>query len=85
MIGATFPVGILMAQEVWPQAKGLASSLVLGLGWLPAGIGAWLVGFIADKTSLTYGLTTLLFVPLVGVTAVILFKLRYGESTAQQT
>ena len=73
-IGASFPVTILMAQEIWPQATGLAGSLVMGLGWLPAGIGSWVVGLVADDSSLTSGLTTLIFVPLVGVTAVLLFR-----------
>lgn len=77
MVGASFPVTILMAQEIWPQATGLAGSLVMGLGWLPAGIGSWVVGLVADRWSLTTGLTTLMFVPLVGLTAVLLFKWRF--------
>jgi FSR family fosmidomycin resistance protein-like MFS transporter len=79
MIGATFPVTILMAQEIWPRATGLASSLVMGLGWLPAGIGSWVVGLIADRSSLTTGLATLILVPLVGVTAVLLFHWRFPK------
>ena len=79
-IGASFPVTILMAQEMWPQATGLAGSLVMGLGWLPAGIGAWVVGFIADRSSLTAGLTTLIFVPLVGVASILLFKWQFADS-----
>lgn len=80
MVGASFPVTILMAQEIWPQATGLAGSLVMGLGWLPAGIGSWVVGLVADRWSLTTGLTTLMFVPLVGLTAVLLFKWRFDEA-----
>ena len=79
MIGASFPVTILMAQEIWPRATGLASSLVMGLGWLPAGIGSWVVGLIADRSSLTIGLTTLIFVPLVGVTAALLFRWQFDK------
>lgn len=77
-IGASFPVTILMAQEIWPQATGLAGSLVMGLGWLPAGIGSWVVGLVADGSSLTTGLETLMFVPLVGMTAVLLFMYLSG-------
>ena len=80
MVGASSPVTILMAQEIWPQATGLAGSLVMGLGWLPAGIGSWVVGLVADRWSLTTGLTTLMFVPLVGLTAVLLFKWRFDEA-----
>jgi FSR family fosmidomycin resistance protein-like MFS transporter len=78
-IGASFPVTILMAHEIWPRATGLAGSLVMGLGWLPAGIGSWVVGLVADRSSLTNGLTTLIFVPLVGVAAVLLFHWRFRK------
>lgn len=77
MIGATFPVTILMAQEAWPQAVGLASSLAIGFGWLPGGIGAWFVGVLADRVSLTFALSTLVAAPLVGLIAALLFRQRY--------
>lgn len=70
MIGASFPVSIVLAQEAWPNHVGLASALVMGLGWLPAGIGAFVVGRIADQTSLTGGLQSLIIVPLVGFAAI---------------
>jgi FSR family fosmidomycin resistance protein-like MFS transporter len=76
-IGATFPVTILMAQEAWPRAVGLASSLAIGFGWLPGGLGAWSVGVVADRYSLTLALTTLMFAPLVGLLAALLFWKRY--------
>jgi FSR family fosmidomycin resistance protein-like MFS transporter len=69
MIGASFPVTIVLAQEAWPQSVGLASALVMGLGWLPAGIGAWVVGHIADRSTLDDGLASLLLAPLVGLAA----------------
>lgn len=69
MIGASFPVTIVLAQEAWPQSLGFASAMVMGLGWLPAGLGAWVVGTIADRSTLTAGLHSLLLVPLVGLAA----------------
>lgn len=77
MIGATFPVTILMAQEAWPRAVGLASSLAIGFGWLPGGLGAWSVGVLADRFSLTLALATLMIAPLVGLLATLLFWKRY--------
>ncbi len=68
-IGASFPVTIVLAQEAWPQSVGFASAMVMGLGWLPAGLGAWVVGHIADRTSLDAGLASLVLVPLVGLAA----------------
>lgn len=69
MIGASFPVTIVLAQEAWPQSVGFASAMVMGLGWLPSGLGAWAVGSIADRSTLTAGLATLIFAPLVGLVA----------------
>jgi len=66
-IGASFPVTIVMAQETWPSGVGLASSLVMGLGWAPGGLGAWFTGWLADQSSLAFGLQSLIAVPLLGV------------------
>ena len=41
----------------------------MGIGWLPAGLGAWAVGRIADGSTLTAGLHSLAFAPLVGLAA----------------
>lgn len=75
MIGASFPVTIVLAQEAWPQSVGFASAMVMGLGWLPAGLGAWVVGNIADGSTLDAGLQSLLYVPLVGLAAVGVYML----------
>jgi hypothetical protein len=42
---------------------------------LPAGLSAWVVGRIADNSTLTDGLATLLFVPLFGLGAAAVFFL----------
>ena len=73
MIGASFPVTIVLAQEAWPGSVGFASALVMGIGWLPAGLGAWVVGRIADGSTLTDGLHSLAFAPLVGLVAAGVF------------
>ena len=77
MIGATYPVTILMAQEAWPRAIGLASSLAIGFGWLPGGIGAWSVGVLADRYSLTGALSTLAVAPIFGLLAALIFMRRF--------
>lgn len=73
MIGASFPVTIVLAQEAWPNNIGFASAMVMGLGWLPAGLGAWVVGRIADHSDLNAGLGSLLFVPFVGIAALAIY------------
>lgn len=77
MIGSTFPVTILMAQEAWPRAVGLASSLAIGFGWLPGGLGAWTVGVLADRYTLNVALSTLMAAPAVGLLAAIIFARLY--------
>ena len=71
LVGATFPISIVMAQETWPSGVGTASGLVMGLGWVPGGIGASLTGVIADRYSLTTALR-LLVVPAALSAACIL-------------
>jgi len=73
LMGLTFPVSIVLAQEVWPRGVGLASALVLGLGWMPGGIGASVTGLLADKYSLTVGLRALLFAPVLGLACILIF------------
>lgn len=72
-IGASFPVTIVMAQETWPSGVGLASSLVMGLGWAPGGLGAWFTGWLADQSGLAFGLQSLIAVPLLGVVGVLVY------------
>ncbi|MBN1992073.1 MAG: MFS transporter [Anaerolineae bacterium] len=67
LLGASFPVGLVMAQDAWPSRVGMATALVMGLGWATGGIGASVTGFLADQFSLTTGLLSLVLTPLVGV------------------
>jgi FSR family fosmidomycin resistance protein-like MFS transporter len=73
LVGATFPVSIVLAQESWPGGVGIASGLVMGLGWLPGGIGASLTGRIADRISLAVGLRWLVVPVVLGALFVIAF------------
>ena len=73
LIGASFPVGLVMAQDAWPSRVGVATALVMGLGWATGGIGASVTGFLADRVSLTMGLQSLILMPLVGVACVVLY------------
>ena len=49
LIGMTYPVAIIMAQEAWPRNIGLAGGLVMGLGWLPGGVGASAIGLAGGQ------------------------------------
>jgi len=75
LTGASFPVTVVMAQESWPRGVGLASALVIGLGWLPGGIGAALTGFVADQTSLSTALGWLIVPPVLGLACALMYGL----------
>ena len=79
LLGATFPVSIVMAQETWPSGMGVASGLVMGLGWLPAGIGASVTGAIADRVSLEAGLRTLMIPALLGALLAVTYGITLGR------
>lgn len=75
LIGMTYPVAIIMAQEAWPRNIGLAGGLVMGLGWLPGGIGASAIGLLADGAGLQRALSTLVVPLLAGVAAIAAYAI----------
>lgn len=77
--GVSFPASILMAQEAWPSGTGLASAMVMGIGWLPYGFGSLVVGWLADRTTLSSALNTLVWVPLVGLMVAMVYYWDFGR------
>jgi FSR family fosmidomycin resistance protein-like MFS transporter len=73
LIGATFPISIVMAQEAWPEGVGTASGLVMGLGWVPGGLGSSLTGVLADRYDLTVALRVLLLPALLSVISILAY------------
>ncbi len=63
---ASFSVTIVLAQELLPRHLGLASGLILGLGFGTGGLGSALSGYLADKLGLYQTVWILAFVPLFG-------------------
>jgi FSR family fosmidomycin resistance protein-like MFS transporter len=75
LLGATFPVSIVMAQEAWPRGPGVASGLVMGLPWVAGGIGASITGLVADRSNLTFALQILAVTAALSAASVIFFGL----------
>ena len=73
-LGANYPTVILLAHDAWPQRIALASGLVMGLGWVPAGLGASFTGYLADHTSLATALTALIVAPVLAAICVLLYR-----------
>ncbi len=72
-VGSSFPTSIVLVLEAWPHQAGVASGLLMGLGWWPGGLGASLTGILADRHSLTYSLTSLTLIPLLGVACLVVY------------
>ena len=72
-LGATLPVPVLLARRLIPTRTGLAAALIMGLGWVPSGIGAGLAGWTADRFGLQAALDPLALYPLAGVGIIALF------------
>lgn len=66
-ISATNPVTLAMAQELVPESRSTASSLVMGVSWGMANIVASPIGMLADRIGLAL---TLSFVALAPLTVV---------------
>ena len=75
-IFAPFSVMLTLAQELIPKRTGLASGLVLGLGFGVGGIGVSISGIVSDL----YGIGTSMYVmaglPLLGIPLVSFIKER---------
>lgn len=73
-LGANYPTVILLAHDAWPQRIALASGLVMGLGWVPAGLGASFTGYLADQSSLTTAMTALAIPAILAALCVLLYR-----------
>jgi FSR family fosmidomycin resistance protein-like MFS transporter len=80
MLASAFPAMVVYAQELFPGRVGTISGLFFGLAFGLAGIGAALLGKVAD----TYGIVTLYhlcsYLPLLGIFALKLPELRPTKS-----
>ena len=82
-IGSSYPTNILLAHDAWPQQVGVASGLVMGIGWAPGGLGASFTGYIADHASLATGLRYLLVPPLLGILCALAYRLFLNAQTTR--
>lgn len=74
-LGANYPTVILLAHDAWPHRIALASGLVMGLGWVPAGLGASFTGYLADHSSLTTAMTALALPAALAALCVLAYRL----------
>jgi FSR family fosmidomycin resistance protein-like MFS transporter len=84
LMSSAFPAILVYAQELLPGKVGLVSGVFFGLAFGLAGIGAAVLGAVADHTSirLVYQVSALL--PLVGLLVLALPDLRQARHQAAQ-
>ena len=79
LLASAFPAILVYAQELFPGRVGMISGLFFGLAFGLAGIGAALLGQLADRTSIGFVYQVCAWLPLLGVCAVFLPDLRGRE------
>jgi FSR family fosmidomycin resistance protein-like MFS transporter len=69
ILASAFPAILVYAQELIPGKIGTISGLFFGLAFGLGGIGAALLGRLADRTSIVYVYQVCAFLPAIGLLA----------------
>jgi MFS family permease len=75
LVGSTFPVAIVAAQETWPTGHGMASGLTMGLTWVGGGVGGLVTGWLADSYSLDIALRWLWLPAALGAICILAYPM----------
>ncbi|QQG66606.1 MFS transporter [Desulfobulbus oligotrophicus] len=76
LIASAFPAMVVYAQELFPGKVGMVSGLFFGLAFGLAGLGAAFFGRLADQMGIEAVYQLCAWLPLLGLTAVLLPDLR---------
>ncbi|MBK1719541.1 MFS transporter [Thiocystis violacea] len=82
LLASAFPAMVVYAQELLPGRIGMVSGLFFGLAFGLAGIGAAILGLVADHWGIETVYRLCAFLPLLGLLAVFLPDLRVGRESA---
>ena len=81
MLASAFPAILVYAQELFPTRIGTVSGLFFGLAFGLAGIGAGVLGQLADRWGIVAVYQLCAYLPLIGLLAVFLPDIRHpGEA-----
>ena len=83
MLASAFPAMVVYAQELMPGKVGTVSGLFFGLAFGLAGIGAAVLGTLADRWGIETVYALCSFLPLLGFLAVFLPDLRGAAGAAR--
>lgn len=77
IIASTFSVILVYAQDLLPGRTGLVSGIFLGLAFGLSGLGAAVLGYVADLTSITFVFSICAWLPAIGLLIFFLPDLRH--------
>ena len=83
ILASAFPAIVVYAQELLPGKVGMISGLFFGLAFGVAGIGAALLGELADRTSVEFVYRACSFMPLIGLLTAFLPDIEGGMRRAR--
>jgi FSR family fosmidomycin resistance protein-like MFS transporter len=72
IVASAFPAIVVYAQELLPGRVGMVSGLFFGFSFGMGGIGAAVLGVLADATSITFVYKVCAFLPVIGLLTVFL-------------
>jgi FSR family fosmidomycin resistance protein-like MFS transporter len=72
ILASAFPAIVVFGQELLPGKTGMVSGLFFGLAFGMGGLGAVLLGELADRTSIEFVFQICAFLPAIGLVTVLL-------------
>ena len=76
ILSSAFSAILVYAQELIPGKVGMVSGLFFGFAFGMGGLGAALLGVLADHTSIEFVYRVIAFLPLIGMVTAFLPKVR---------
>ena len=80
VLSSAFSAILVYAQELLPGRVGMVSGLFFGFAFGMAGVGAALLGRLADRTSINFVYNVCAFLPLIGLLAAFLPNLERSKT-----
>lgn len=81
ILSSAFPAIVVYAQELVPGKVGMISGVFFGLAFGLGGIGAAVLGYIADITSIQYVYQLCAYLPMIGLLVIFLPDTRQKSSS----
>lgn len=76
LLASAFPAILVYAQELLPKKLGMVSGLFYGFAFGMGGLGAAVLGYMAEKTSIDHVYDICAYLPLIGIIAMFLPNLK---------